>query len=202
MSAQAGHHGLFSRLIHRAVCSRYSFLWFALISFLENTVVFIAIEPFVIPLMAVHHARTFFIATALLTGSIAGAIAAYFFGYFLFDTVGGGLISWLGVGEAYEEALARISEHGFAALFIIGVTPVPFQLGTLAAGVTGYSMPLFLLSVCLARSLRYYALALVVKWLGKGAEAWIGRHKVAFVVASFALIALFIAGFTLWDSGA
>jgi len=65
----------------------------------------------------------------------------------------------------------------------LGIAPIPFQVAMLAAGATQFSLPLFLLATVIARSVRYFGLALVVYYAGDKAEQLIKRHKLKAVIA-------------------
>jgi membrane protein DedA with SNARE-associated domain len=47
----------------------------------------------------------------------------------------------------------------------------------LAAGATKYSLALFLIASAIARSIRYFGLAIVVYYAGNRAEDVISKHK-------------------------
>ena len=71
-------------------------------------------------------------------------------------------------------------------------TQVPFQIAMLAAGATKYSIWLFLLATVIARSLRYFGLALIVKVFGNKAERFIRRYKTK------AMIGITVVAAGLW----
>ena len=68
-------------------------------------------------------------------------------------------------------------------MLTLGIAPIPFQVAMLAAGATQFSLPLFLLATVIARSVRYFGLALVVYYAGDKAEQLIKRHKLKAVIA-------------------
>lgn len=188
---------LFERLIddlaHKAAYSRYGFFWIAFLSFLENTVLLFAVEPLFIPLMALHPQRTYRIATALLLGSVAGAVVTYGFGYLLFDLYGQAFVALFDSPQHFEQIKTDISDNGFLAIFLIGITPIPFQLGTLGAGVVGYNFAAFIAAVLISRAIRYYAQAVLVRWLGMQAHYWIERNKITFLVLCVIIVAAAMA---------
>jgi membrane protein DedA with SNARE-associated domain len=58
----------------------------------------------------------------------------------------------------------------------------------LAAGATKYSIWLFLLASAIARSIRYFGLAIVVYYAGNQAERVISKHKTKAMVGLTILI--------------
>mgnify|MGYP001162507615 CR=1 FL=1 len=178
----------------RLLDSPYGLLWLGVLSAAETTVLPIPIELIMVPYMLARPQRLWLITAVTLAGCIAGSLIGYAVGFFLFDTVGQTLLGWLNAQDAYEGFEQTFSDNGFVAILTIGVTPVPFQVALLAAGMAGYSLPLFLVAVALARGLRYFGLALLVWLFGERALKLWRRHALATGMAAFIVIAaIFIA---------
>jgi len=137
------------------------------VSFAESTVVPLLIELVVVPFMLARPRQIWLIATVTLAGCLAAAVVGYAIGRFFFASVGEPLLAALGNGEALRAFEETFAEHGFLAIVLVGITPVPFQIAMLGAGAADYPFLLFLLASLLARAIRYYALALVVWLLGE-----------------------------------
>jgi membrane protein YqaA with SNARE-associated domain len=139
----------------------------ALASFLEATIVPIPLETVVAPLMAAHPGRAYRIAVAILVGCILGALLFYLVAQWLYDPVVAPALDLLGLQDNFERARDRMSSGNlFWAVFLVSVTPVPFQLATLGAGATGGSLISFMLAVTLSRAIRYFGLAYLSKHFG------------------------------------
>lgn len=143
-----------------------------LASLLESLIVPIPLELILIPLLIHQRDRIWAIATATLLGCLVGASIGYSVGYWFLDDLGDWLLTTLGYQDAFEAFTARFSEHGFATLLLVGITPVPFQVGMLAAGSSEYPFSLFMLASLIARGIRYYGLALLVYWFGEQVLNW------------------------------
>ncbi len=155
-------------LARRLNASRHRMLYLGAASFLESTVVPIAIELVMVPFMLANRDRIWAIATVTLAGCLIGAVLGYAIGLLFFDTVGQWLIETFGQEEAYRQFQDRFAQSGFWAIIAIGVTPVPFQIAMLVAGAADYSLALFILACALARGVRYYGLAMLVALAGPG----------------------------------
>jgi membrane protein YqaA with SNARE-associated domain len=139
----------------------------ALASFLESTVVPIPLETVVAPLMAAHPGRAYRIAVAILIGCLVGALLFYLVAQWLYDPVVAPALDLLGLQDSFERARDRMSSGNlFWAVFLVSVTPVPFQLATLGAGATGGSLISFMLAVTMSRAIRYFGLAYLSKHFG------------------------------------
>lgn len=143
-------------------------LWLIfVVSLLESLIIPIPLELVLIPLLLSQRHRVLAISTATLAGCLVGATIGYFIGYWLFDDVGQWILNWFGYETAFAEFSARFQDEGFGLLLLVGITPVPFQVGMLAAGSAEYPYLLFILAAFIARGIRYYGLALLVHWFGE-----------------------------------
>ncbi len=158
-------------------------LWsVTLASFLESTVVPIPLEAVLIPLMQAKREKLWWIALMATLGCIIGAVVGYAIGYYLFQFFEDTLVTWLSNPEQLETIKQQLNNRGFWYVLSLGVVPVPFQLAMLAAGAVSFSLPLFLLATAIARSIRYFGLALLVQLAGNQAETIFKRYKIQTVV--------------------
>ena len=154
-----------------------------LASFLESTIVPIPLEAVIVPLMQARRDLLWKIALMATLGCAVGAIFGYAIGYYLFDLAGQWLIDTFFSQEQFEKVNSQMQVQGFWFVLTLGIAPIPFQVAMLAAGATQFSLPLFLLATVIARSVRYFGLALVVYYAGDKAEQLIKRHKLKAVIA-------------------
>ncbi len=141
-------------------------------------------------MMAARHGRAWIIALWLLVGNVMGGMLMYGAGAFLLEPVAEPLFQLLGVEEEYEQASADLEENAFETLFLVGVTPFPYQVGTAAAGAAGVSLPVFLAAVSLSRGIRYMALAGLVMVIGSRARNFIERHELEIFIAGIVTFVL------------
>ncbi|WP_417656606.1 YqaA family protein [Pseudidiomarina aestuarii] len=162
------------------------------LSLLESIIVPIPLELILIPLLLSQQHRLWAISTATLAGCLVGATIGYFVGFWFFDDVGQWLLQILGYEDAFASFSERFQEQGFGLLLLVGITPIPFQVGMLSAGSTGYPYGLFITAAIIARGIRYYGLALLVYWFGdKMLDVWQRySHRVGWVLAVLGLSAL------------
>ena len=157
-------------------------------SFLESTIVPIPLEAVLVPLMQARREKLWQIALMATLGCIIGALFGYALGYYLFDLIGQWAISTFSSPEQFENVKQKMQAQGFWFVLSLGIAPIPFQIAMLAAGATKYSLMLFLMASAVARSIRYFGLALVVYYAGNQAERLISKHKTKTMVAITTLI--------------
>ncbi|BDF95188.1 MULTISPECIES: YqaA family protein [Pseudoalteromonas] len=159
-------------------------------SFLESTIVPIPLEAVLVPLMQARREKLWLIALMATVGCIIGALFGYALGYYLFDAVGDWVINTFSNPEQFEQVKQQMQAQGFWFVITLGIVPIPFQIAMLAAGATKYSLVMFLIATTIARSIRYFGLALVVYFAGNQAERVIKKHKTKAVIGLTLLVLL------------
>lgn len=169
---------------------RWAYAGAGIIGFLEGSVLIIAPEPLLIPAMLSHKRTVWLFALLPALGNVVAGLFMYALGAYLAEPVIQPFVEWMGATEDYEQAIKRLNDNGFIALFLVGVTPFPFQVGTAAAGAAGYNIFLFVLAVAVSRGLRYLALAALVRLIGASAREWIEDHQFAIFIGGLILFVI------------
>lgn len=169
----------------------------AVLGFLEGSFVLFPVEPLAVPMMAARLSRAWVVSLWMLAGNVLAGLLMYALGALLFEPVIEPLLRAFAVEDDYARASESLRENAFLALFVVGVTPFPFQAGTAAAGAAGVSLPLFVAAVTLSRGIRYLALAGLVMLVGSRAPGLIERHERTIFIAGVVLF-IAIGVFMLW----
>lgn len=156
---------------------RWAYAYAGALGYLEGTVLIVAPEPLLIPPMLAHKKTIWWFAALPALGNVFAGLTMYMLGAWLNEPVLQPFFEWIGATEQFESSLEDLKQNGFLALILVGLTPIPFQVGTAAAGAAGYNILLFVIAVGLSRSLRYAALAGLVRLLGAAARDWIEDHE-------------------------
>lgn len=172
-------------------------LWVLFVaSFAETIIVPIPIELVLIPFMIANRHRLWRTATMVTAGCLLASLVGYGIGYLFFDTVGQAVIGYFGWSAQLEEFRSLFDQYGFWAIIAVGVIPIPFQIAMLAAGAASYSIVLFVIAATIARGIRYFGLAVLVRLFGQRAESFWRRNKLtASLIATLLLLGAF--GMTL-----
>ncbi|WP_137168566.1 YqaA family protein [Salinimonas lutimaris] len=172
--------GITSRLKHHTrqlVGSKNMLSGITVASLLESTIVPIPLEAVMVPLMQARRDKLWMIALMATIGCLLGAIIGYGLGYYLFGLVGDWVIQTFSSQQQFEQVKQQMQNQGFWFVMTLGIAPIPFQIAMLAAGATKYSLALFVAATVIARSIRYFGLALVVYIAGNKAEHFIRKYK-------------------------
>jgi membrane protein YqaA with SNARE-associated domain len=96
------------------------------------------------------------------------------------------------------EAFAAIQEYymryDFWAVFLAGLTPIPYKVFTLSAGVFSINFPIFVLASGVSRGLRFFVVAGLIYHYGSPIRRFIDRY---FNLLTWVFGALLIGGFLL-----
>lgn len=166
-------------------------------SLLESTVVPVPLEAVLVPMMAADRGRILRLATIALAGCLAGAVVGYLVGATLFETLGRPILAHLGQVAAFEEARRAFERGGFWIVLWIGITPLPFQAATLAAGAARYDPLMFLLASVLARGIRYYGLGALVALFGERVQDMLEQADRPLALAAAAIVIVVVV-ILLW----
>ena len=147
--------------------SRLAYPFIFILCFLESIIFPFPQEVFMIPMMASDRDRIFKIAWFALLGSLFGAIAAYFIGMYLFESIGMYILNLYDLNEAFSNFSDQVSEFGFIYVFIGGFTPVPFKIVTLSSGFIGINFLIFITASIISRSVRFFLIGYIIWKFGE-----------------------------------
>jgi len=115
--------------------------------------------------------RSFWYAFVDTTASVLGAVAGYWIGYALWNSVGVRI-----VGPISPDVEKMLRENAFGVTLLYSFVPLPFKLITLSSGFFHLSLVTLLVASTLGRSARFFALAVVCYVYGARAKGFIERH--------------------------
>ena len=154
--------------------------YLALVSFVESSFFPIPPDVMVVPMVISKKSdfiKIFLIATIF---SVLGGILGYFIGVFFFD-VGMQIMSIYN----YENKLINLkndllSIEGFYAwlgiLFLAGFTPLPYKVFTIASGLIGFNILVFILISLISRGLRFFIVSYLSYKFGELFTQFMNKH--------------------------
>lgn len=173
-------------------------LWaLAVVSFIESSFFPIPPDVLMIPMIIARPSRAFMIAGIATVASVTGGLFGYYIGAALMETVGQPILEFYGKGDSFAEMSAVFNEYGAWAVVIAGVTFLPFKVITIASGVTGLPLSVFIASSIFARSLRFFLVAALLWKYGEPIRDFIEKRLglmfilfCVLLIGGFALIGL------------
>lgn len=164
----------------------------ALICFLEAMIVPVFPEVMLAPMILADRRRAWRLATICTVSSVVGGVFGYAIGYFLFDTIGKGIVEFYGAGAGFEQLRESFVANGPFMIMIGAVTPIPYKIITITSGVAGVNIWTFILFGLIGRGLRFFVPCGLFYFFGPVAGEFIEKHK---KWAGWVMLAAVIGGF-------
>ena len=138
-------------------------LYLGIVSFTESSFFPIPPDVMIIPMVIAKKKEYFKIFLIASLFSVLGGIFGYLLGYLFYD-LAIHVIEFYGYENKVENLKTSLSRgSGFFAwlsiLFLAGFTPLPYKAFTIASGVVGFSLPIFIFVSLISRSLRFFIVA-------------------------------------------
>ena len=163
--------------------------WLGGISFAESS--FFPVPPDVLlaPMVMATPRRSWYLAGLTTVTSAAGGLLGYAIGAGLYDALAQPLIEFYGATAEYERVVAWFGTYGGWAVFLAGLTPIPYKVFTIGAGSLQMALLPFLLASLAGRGLRFFVLAGVIRLGGDTLYRQVERWSPALFWAGLAALA-------------
>lgn len=146
---------------------------------MQNSIIAGPPDALIVPLGLADPKRVFSFAFWTTVGSFFGALAAFFIGVFAFEKLGIPLFSLMGVGmNTIQHAREMFVEHTLLIVLAssLGVLPVPVNVMSIVSGGFGVSLFLFAPVFLFGRSMRFFIVAVIIRFAGSRLVSWIERR--------------------------
>jgi len=176
---------LYQRTLNLAA-SKHAVPALAAVAFVESSVFPIPPDALLIPMMMAQPHRAFRLAALCTIASVLGGFLGYAIGYYAFDAFGEPILRFYGAMARYEALKLSFAEYGVWIIILKGMTPIPYKLVTIAAGVFKFDLLSFALASIVCRSIRFFLEAALFWWFGPPIRDFIERRLVL-VTSAFAV---------------
>ena len=185
-----------SETVENALKSQFSLIILCLWSYTEAFVFPIPPDPFLIALILVNR-NSFLLYISLCTiSSILGGITGYYIGFVFWEEIGIHITEYLALTTHVNDFKELYNTNGSLAVFVAGVSPIPYKLVTLLSGISGMNFLYFLIFSILSRGLRFFLVGLLVYYFGDWAKKFIekrlGAISLFFII--FMIIIFYLSG--------
>ncbi len=178
-----------------SLAERPNALWLmAAVSFIESSVFPITPLVMVIPMILARPEKVWLIAGVCTAASVLGGVAGWGIGYAFYEEVGRPVLEFYGKGEAFAEITDRFRQYGAEAVLIAAVTPFPFKVVTIAAGVAKLPLAVLVGASIIGRGMQFFLVAALLWKFGPPAKQFIeGRLGLVTTVLVLVIVGGFIA---------
>ena len=163
------------------------------LAFLESSVFPVPPDVLQVALSAGKPLHAFWYATVSLVGSVMGALLGFLIGYVFWTATQDFFYDYVFSRETFaivagDEAAGISREnpedvtkglyqvHGFGAILVSAVTPIPYKIFTIAAGVCQISLFTLVVASVIGRGARFYAVAAIMYYWGPTVTHWIDKY--------------------------
>ncbi|QFT29206.1 DedA family protein [Roseibium porphyridii] len=164
------------------------------VSFVESSFFPIPPDILLIPMVIARREKAWWYAFLCTLTSVAGGILGYLIGMFLFEQVAQPILSFYGKMDKFDEFRVVFNDWGWWFVFIAGLTPFPYKVITIASGVAGLSLPVFILASIVSRGIRFFIVAGLLYVFGPPIKEFIEK-RLGLMFTIF--VVLLVGGFLL-----
>jgi membrane protein YqaA with SNARE-associated domain len=182
---------LYDRALENADSPK-AFWLLMVISFAESSFFLLPPDLLLVPMVVTNRSRAWRLAFWATVSSVLGGILGYAIGYYVSTTVGQWLIDVYHMHAGFAKFHNGYNEWGFWIIVLKGLTPIPYKIVTIASGIAHYPLIPFIMASLIARSFRFYLLAVLLWRFGPLAKTVMDRYLGWCLVGSCVLI---VSGF-------
>ena len=168
----------------------------AILALAESSFFPIPPDPLLIALCLGATNRALRFAAVTTIASVVGGLLGYAIGAVVWGSVSGFFFEYVpGVTpEAFASVQGLYDRWDFWAVFMAGLTLIPYKVFTISAGVFAINFPVFVFASVLSRGLRFFLLAGLIYLYGESIRSFVDRY---FNLLTWIFLLIFVLGFVL-----
>jgi membrane protein YqaA with SNARE-associated domain len=163
---------------------RYGRWVLAAIAFADSSFLPIPPDLLLVPMALVRPKQIWALSLICTVASSLGAVVGYLIGYGLWSLVGVPLVELYGYGNGFTAYQHLIEKWGVWIIIAKSLTPVPFKIMAIAAGVAAMSPTAFLASAVAGRALHFAIVATLIALWGDRVMGLLSRYGRALAIIS------------------
>jgi membrane protein YqaA with SNARE-associated domain len=164
----------------------------AALAFAESSFFPVPPDVLLIALAISIPARALRYALVCTIASVLGGMLGYAIGQYGYELVGERIVAFYHGEPVMEQVRLWYDQYGFLGVLIAAVTPIPYKVFTIASGVFDFHFGTFLAASVVGRSLRFFAVAGLIRIFGAPIKSFIDRY---FNLLAILFVVLLVAGF-------
>ena len=163
---------------------RYGRWALAAIAFADSSFLPIPPDLLLVPMALVRPKQIWALSVICTIASSLGAVVGYVIGYGLWSLVGARLVELYGYGDGFTAYQQLIEQWGVWIIIAKSLTPIPFKIMAIAAGVAAMSPSAFLASTVVGRALHFAIVATLIALWGDRIMVLLSRYGRALAITS------------------
>jgi membrane protein YqaA with SNARE-associated domain len=163
-----------------------------ILAFAESSFFPVPPDVLLIALCLAAPVRSFWYATLSAIGSVTGGMCGYLIGWVVWEQVHRFFFTYVFSQHVFQQVGHLYAQNAFWAVFTAGLTPIPYKVFTIAAGVFGINFGEFVVASALGRSARFFLVAGLIRVFGPPIKEFIDKY---FNLLSIVFVILLVGGF-------
>jgi membrane protein YqaA with SNARE-associated domain len=177
---------------------RHAARYLAGLSFAESSFFPVPPDVMLAPMAAARPREALRLAALTTLFSVLGGILGYLIGALAYELVAPWIVE-MGHGENLDMAKEWFAVWGVWVVLVAGFSPIPYKLFTVTAGALAMPLLPFVIASVLGRGARFFAVGLLMAWLGPQADRHLRPYMERLGWLSVLLLAAAIIIYTLVD---
>lgn len=179
---------------------RHAPWWLAFFSFLESSVFPTPPDPILALLVLAKRQNVIRLVLNCTVSSVVGGLLGYAIGYFLFQSIGRPILEATHAMGQFAAVQNCFNHYGALIILIKGLSPIPYKLITITAGVTKLDLATFVVASIVSRGARFAAVGAIMYWFEYWIESPLGRFLRRYGrELSVGAVAALIAGYFIYQ---
>ncbi|SFV66955.1 FIG139438: lipoprotein B [hydrothermal vent metagenome] len=156
--------------------SKFAIYYLSLISFLESCILpYPPPDVMLAPMVLKKPNNAYYLAILTTIFSVIGGVFGYLLGMFGLELIEP-FLRKMHYLDKLEIIKIWFNAYGIWLVFIAGFSPIPYKLFTIMAGILSMSLIPFVLISFIARGLRFFMVAGLVKTFGNQCDLWLKKY--------------------------
>ena len=172
--------------------SRFSEWALFIIAFAESSFFPIPPDILLVALAVAIPLRAFRYAIICSVGSILGGAFGYLLGAQFFEIIGEKIVHFYAIEEQYMQIQELYQRYDAYAVAVAALTPIPYKVATITAGLFDVDFGRFILVSSISRSLRFFLIGGLIRVFGSRIRAFIEKY---FEMLLIIFLILLVGGF-------
>ncbi len=173
--------------VMRLAGSRHAPRSLAVISFAESSFFPIPPDVMLAPMVLARPQKAFVYAGICTIASVLGGLLGYAIGVWL-EPVGYAILRVFGHPEGPAEFQKWFDQWGLMVILIKGLTPIPYKLVTITAGLARFDLFTFIWASLVTRGARFFLVAAILKYFGPAMLAEFERRMTLYGILGLVLL--------------
>jgi membrane protein YqaA with SNARE-associated domain len=166
-----------------------------LMSFAEASFFPIPPDVLLLPLCFGAREKSFKFAFWCLCGSVLGGVLGYYIGFALWESLHDFFIPRFFSQVKFDTVSKTYVDNAFLVIAAKGLTPIPYKLVTISAGVAKVPFAIFMTASVVCRAPRFFIVAGLVYFFGEKVRPFIEKYLTWLLLAVLVVV---IAGFLIF----